>query len=517
MKCEIDDARMFLQVIRESSDPLAVFREAVSNSYDARASRVRIIVRASSKDTVDIEIHDNGLGVKRNEFRYFFGLGFGNKDNGDFIGSKGLGTKLYFKGKQIKVTSRLPTGRILEGVLDDPLGDLEAGRVPSYYVRELKSAKTPYRHGTSIRVIGLRVNAQSPIMSTESIASYLRWYTMAGSCHKIFGLDQPRSFVVELVREGSDNAYRIEGHELPGFGARSSSDYNTFSEAFDPFQVWLEDSTGSFLGTLEIAGSIVGPHGHIVTDRRIKKRFKGVFLAKDYFIIRNVNTEVFGGTGEWQNTHIVANCQQLHLSMGRGDFVDKTSGLVYQESISALREFANALKRGEPFRYKGRRVEISDRYAGALYHRLKSLRTLEAKVELENMKALDLLSVSNVPMTPLADDGGPVFQPVSSVGVMLLFQALVSKGRRFKESSHDSHGIRFRIMGYAQESGGYLVLQKKRGRKWSRPLFYKPVLVLKDDMSGSLDNVDGVLCWSNGMSASSTNQQLDVVVLKDFV
>jgi len=517
MKCEIDDARMFLQVMKESRDPMAILREAISNSYDASATRVRIVVRASSKDVVDIEIHDNGLGVKRSEFRYFFGLGFGNKENGAFIGSKGLGTKLYFGGRRIEVVSKLPTGQILEGVLEDPLGNLEAGRVPSYNVRTLKSAKLPYKHGTSVRVIGLRTNAQSPIMSTESIASYLRWYTVAGSCHKIFGLDQPRSFIVDLIREGSDKAYRIEGHELPGFGAPSSSEYNTFSEAFDPFQVRLEDGDGSHLGTLEIAGSIVGPHGHIVTDRRIKKRFKGVFLAKDYFIIRGVNTEVFGGTGEWQNAHIVANCQELRLSMGRNDFIEKTSGLVYQESISALRGFANALKRGEPFQYRGRRVETSDRYAGALYYRLKSLKTLETRAELENMKALDLLSVSNVPMTPLADDGGPVFQPVSHVGVMLLFQALVSKGRRFKGSSPDSPETRFRIMGYAHESGGYLVLQKKDGKQWSRPLFYKPVLVLKDDMSGSLDNIDGVLCWSNGMSGSPTNQQLDVVVLRDSV
>src|SRR3990170_2661658 len=96
MKCEIDDARMFLHVMQGRHDPLEVLREGLSNSYDARASHASVRVRPQSRKALDVEVIDNGHGVRPGEFRYFFGLGFGNKASRITIGNKGLGTKLFF-------------------------------------------------------------------------------------------------------------------------------------------------------------------------------------------------------------------------------------------------------------------------------------------------------------------------------------------------------------------------------------------------------------------------------------
>ena len=516
MKCEIDDARMFLQVMKESSDPLAILREALSNSFDAGATRARVSLDVRSENSVDIEVVDNGRGVKRSEFRYFFGLGFGNKTCAESIGSKGLGTKLYFNGRRVEVVTKIDSGKMYYGTLDDPISSLENGLVPDYEVSRAVNKSFPYCRGTSVKITGLKASSKAPMLSFENVVNYLRWYTVAGSCADLFDERRHRKFRVTFTRIGRDTrTLETSGHELPGSDLSVTDDYVFFAAPFHPFEVQLVDNDGIKLGRLEVAGAIVGPSGHIVSDRRIKKKYKGVFLAKDYFIVRGVSSDVFGGTGEWQNVHIVANCQELELTMGRDDFVGKTDSSPYSESLSALKEFASCIRKGEPFRYRGRVIETGSQFAGSLYSQLKQLKRNEHVAELEHLKALDLLSVSGAPRTILADDGGPVFQPLGRIGLMLYFQALVSKGERFSETCSPGEVSRYRILGYAEESGGYLVLQKKAHGRWSRPLFYKPVMELNDDILRNVKNVDGIVCWSSGNISDHGARDIGVIVLGD--
>ncbi len=516
MRCEIDDARLFLQVIRERRDALEVLREALSNSHDAGATRVTIVVKGASAKLVDVEIHDNGRGIRPSEFRFFFGLGFGNKTSSLSIGNKGLGTKLFFNSDRVEVTTRLATGGAYRALLEHPLVELEHGRVPKYRVTHTDRLPSRFKHGASILIGGLRANARSPSLSGENIANYLRWYTVAGSCREILSVTGAHRMDVRLVRRGAQTSeFRIDGHRLPNIESSEAIDYQGYARTFEPFSFELRDDEGSRLGTLEIAGAIVGPEGHVVKDRRIKKRFKGVFLAKDYFIVRSVNTEVFAGTGEWQNMHIVANCQQLDLSMNRDDFIDIGAGSVYEEAISALRGFANAVRRGQPLAYRGSTVEARGCFAGARYFELKSLQRKETQVENHNLRALDLLALSSVPRTILANDGGPVYQPIDAVGVTLLFQALVSKNQLFYLGDSVDRSVRYRILGHSGGSSGSLILQKQQAGAWSSPLFYKSVLRLRDMNARELAGVDGIVCWETGGSTHEGIDALDIVVLKN--
>ncbi len=249
MRCDIDDARIFLQVIRDRRNPLEVLREGLSNSYDASASRANAIIRIRSRRTVDVEIHDNGLGIRPSEFRYFFGLGFGNKIGLPTIGNKGLGTKLFFNSDGIEVSTKLQSGGTYEATLESPLQTLENGIVPRYNVHPKREVRLPFRHGTSIRIRELRANSQSPLLSIENIANYLRWFTVAGSCRRILGAPEGHRFAVKLIREGSLQEERlVDGHELPGLVDPRTDDYLSFAESFDPFIIELHDDVGATLG-----------------------------------------------------------------------------------------------------------------------------------------------------------------------------------------------------------------------------------------------------------------------------
>src|SRR5437867_7797595 len=118
MRCNIDDARLFLQIVRDRRNPLEVLREGLSNSYDASSTRANVIIRTRSRRAIDVEIHDNGSGIRPSEFRYFFGIGFGNKIDLPAIGNKGLGTKLFFNSAGIDVRTRLRSGGSYEATLE---------------------------------------------------------------------------------------------------------------------------------------------------------------------------------------------------------------------------------------------------------------------------------------------------------------------------------------------------------------------------------------------------------------
>ena len=144
MRCEIDDARMFLHVMHARHDPLEVLREALSNSYDARARYAKVTVSTRSRQSLDVEVVDNGHGVRPMEFRYFFGLGFGNKSSQETIGNKGLGTKLFFNSDAVEVVTKLPTGGAYSAALESPLGHLERGVIPDYSLRRLLPSDSPF-------------------------------------------------------------------------------------------------------------------------------------------------------------------------------------------------------------------------------------------------------------------------------------------------------------------------------------------------------------------------------------
>ena len=141
------------------------------------------------------------------------------------------------------MATRLQSGRGYTATLNRPLAQLLSGHAPEYILRHASKVPVFFPFGTSIKIVGLRAGSRSPLLSLENTANYLRWFSVAGSCRRLFGLRSRRRLRVDLYRERStDRArrIRIDGHELPNHPIGSSMDYNSFAESFEPFSLLLE-------------------------------------------------------------------------------------------------------------------------------------------------------------------------------------------------------------------------------------------------------------------------------------
>lgn len=79
---KVNEAAEFLEISSDFGDPREIVREAISNSFDAKATEIRIsavIDRSTGEDELVITLSDNGEGIGEEELKYSFGLGFTNR------------------------------------------------------------------------------------------------------------------------------------------------------------------------------------------------------------------------------------------------------------------------------------------------------------------------------------------------------------------------------------------------------------------------------------------------------
>ncbi len=509
--CEINDASLFLQVIREKRDPRSILREAVSNAWDAGARRVHLDINPLSRDTLDLIIEDNGHGIERNRFSQFFGLAMSEKipekTGGAFIGHKGLGTKLYFNSRRVRVQTITKDGHSYEATLNAPVDALKEGRLPSFEVRRAKHVLR-FKYGTRIEISGIPVNTQSPLLSVDGIVNYLRWYSAAGSAREIFepklkGSTKSPRFEVRVTRRHinrPDSTDVVNGHLLPEAPPRRKGagplDPNDFVYVFDPFKFTVKDEAGRPLAEAQVAGAVVGANAHVVKDRRIKKRFKGVFLCKDHFAIRSVNEEVTGNSGEWQSFHVLVNCQDLQLTMSREDFVDTGDGSVYDALVRAVRQLINDALRGRRFEYLGETIEKGPRFAGQGYRELQECKAAWDHSEANNRITFTVLDLSTRRELPETLAGGPYFEPQEKIGTLLVFQSLLANSALDSAVSRVAED--YRLLSFSPEQHGLVLLQTRENGGWSEPRFYgvQHSINVKHLREAKQRNLAGIVTWS---------------------
>ncbi|MFC6794774.1 ATP-binding protein [Halobaculum halobium] len=99
-KPSVNEVNEFLEIASDFQDPLELIREALSNSYDAKASRVTIEIDQRFDGRTRIRIQDDGNGMDEEGLTSFFDLGNSTKE--DSIGYKGHGTKIYYKSDLLR-------------------------------------------------------------------------------------------------------------------------------------------------------------------------------------------------------------------------------------------------------------------------------------------------------------------------------------------------------------------------------------------------------------------------------
>lgn len=158
--------------------------------------------------------------VGSSEIEGFFNLGDSYKPHGS-IGSKGHGTKIYYKSNGITVDTWQSGQHIHAQTEVEPWMALNDGVVPTY---EYEEHEDDSGKGTKIKVDGFQAK-QATFKSLDSLTQYVQWYTVLGSFGQYFG--SPKSITLELKSADSYSPVTIP------FGFRFPDEQTDLSDSVE--------------------------------------------------------------------------------------------------------------------------------------------------------------------------------------------------------------------------------------------------------------------------------------------
>ncbi len=344
----VNEAREFLEIAKDFKDPKEIIREALSNSWDARASKTSLRfglapVPGTRRRKITVEIIDNGEGMSSeprpeigcSEIEGFFNLGDSYKPHGS-IGSKGHGTKIYYKSEGITVDTWKNSKHIHAETEVKPWDALQQGVVPTYGFDETADAGSK---GTKIVVDGFQAK-QNEFASLDDLIQYIRWYTVLGSFGQYF--NSPRRMELEIKPLDSYSPVNIPyGFRFPDEQLDFSKGTDTTCKVYGPRTIEAATEDGRKV-TVEVVGALLGEsHRGIVPETY---SHMGLWLCKDYIRIERNNDileEVFGGQYYYRSTLIFANCQQFDLTANRNNV--RTDQDEYDVAVESIKGFCKEI------------------------------------------------------------------------------------------------------------------------------------------------------------------------------
>jgi hypothetical protein len=185
---QVNPSREFLEIASDFSNPLELVREAISNAFDAKATRMDFsftTFQEHGRPKLKIIIRDNGTGMDYEGINSFFDLGnsrrqFDKEFDPTLIGEKGHGTKIYFNSEQIGVITG-KNKKKYQCFMRNPIGCLYDGNVPEVEVEEIDE---PFE-GTLIEINGYNGNERHMFKQARLI-DYILWFTKFGSFEQQF-------------------------------------------------------------------------------------------------------------------------------------------------------------------------------------------------------------------------------------------------------------------------------------------------------------------------------------------
>ncbi|AGN01166.1 hypothetical protein L593_06085 [Salinarchaeum sp. Harcht-Bsk1] len=386
---QVNEVNEFIEIASDFEDPLEVIREALSNSYDAKATQVDIKIEQDDEGRNTLIIEDDGHGMDEDNLSSFFDLGNSNKD--DAIGYKGHGTKIYYKSDKIQVET-VKDGTQIESVMDQPWAKLNNRELPTYSV-DRRDVDEPSR--TRIEVHGFQAGQgfDPQQLTYNKIEHYIRWKTIGGSTAWHFSNDfHAMEINVELSPTIDDTRQPIETDNRLKFPAENVDPDGEFvAEAmckhYPPRELTVSLDDGREL-TIEIVGMVGGKEARnkLPTYGKHSAQF-GIWLAKDHIKVERYN-DAIGADNEFFHFFFIANCQELELSANREKIRNK-SGDVYQAITDELDRYMTKVCQETWYRDYIERRKLEDKK--------RSIQSQESSLEerLERTRGADGLSPSN--------------------------------------------------------------------------------------------------------------------------
>ena len=451
----VNEAKEFLEIAKDFKDPREILREALSNSWDAGASTASIrfslmTIPGTRRRKIMVEISDDGEGMSSDprpsvgcsELESFFNLGDSNKPFGS-IGSKGHGTKIYYKSNGI-VLKTWKNGKSITAESEMPPWDsLVKGIVPTYRYAEEEDV---VGKGTRIKVDGFQAK-QCEFESLDSLVQYLHWYTVLGSFGQYF--NSPRKMDVDIQPLNSISSVKLSyGFKFPDEQPDLEKGLETVCKIFGPKTIDCGITEDGKKVSIDVIGAVIGEeHRKIVPDTY---SHMGLWLCKDFIRIERTNyllEAVFKGQYYYRSMLIFANCQHLDLTANRNNV--RTDNDEYDLAVAGIKIFCDELKKSEFVTNYFEAKKMADQQKQEQDNEQKAEERKEQirkqrKERLNRYKARPELKAKGL-------IGAPLKEPQNESELALLLQAMIS-------SNHP--GVDFIIGDYNTNTGVDLLVEQ---------------------------------------------------------
>lgn len=490
----VNEAREFLEIAKDFKDPKEIIREALSNSWDAGAAKAILkfnllrITSITRRKKIMVEITDDGEGMgseKRgsdntSEIEDFFNLGDSHKPYGS-IGTKGHGTKIYYKSCGITVDTWKNGKHIHAETEVPPWETLKKSIVPTYkYDEDVVDGK-----GTKIIIDGFEAK-QSEFESVDNLIQYILWYTVVGSFGQYFG--SPKKMDVELKPINLPTSISIPfGFKFPNENTDLLTGSDNYCKIFGPKTINCGETEEGVKVTVNIIGAILGEANRELVPHTYE--MMGLWLCKDFIRVERNNLiieDVFGGQYFYRSMLIFANCQQFDLTANRNNI--RSDQEEYDLAIKGIKSFLDSIKSNLAttayFDAKKREDELKE------LEKQKE-RELERKQEAKNELEQRLNEYKGRPELKAPKVvSGPIKEPKSEAETALLLQAMIS-------SRHP--GIDFQIGEYKTSYGTDLLVEY--GNKGIPSFAWAEIVVTLQNLFAwphPPEGIHKVICWELG-------------------
>lgn len=489
LKPEVDASQEFIEIATDFSNPLDVVREALSNSFDAGATKIEVhfdVVKEYGERVVVVQIHDNGHGMDDGGLKSFFDLGNSRRRNDpNSIGEKGHGTKVYFNSAEVYVHT-VTEGMCHEAVMKDPFKTLHNRQVPEVTVRKFPVDEAS---GTLVRIKGYN-NNRSERFSHALLKDYVTWFTKIGSFEVLFGIEKYRD--VRLLLKGLDQE---KPEEVP-FGHFFPDESKKINDLFDEYLVDAPDyfckrilKEGKLRNFPEIkyqavfsieGTSVKRSYNRMIRRQRVGGEYTvqdryGLWLCKDFIPIQRANEWIGTRGTEFTRFHAFFNCQEFHLTANRGS-VNNTP----VEVMDDIRQEVEAIYQEIVGSEEWRNLDWLESQA-------EGYKTAEAEKRdyIDRIKRYNKQDVAEFDELQLGE-------PIHESGVFgLLVQLLTRKPDLFP----------FRLLDYNTLKGyDLIVVGSDRVPLPQAKVFYVELkFMLQKAMNHSFDNLHSIICWDTAL------------------
>ncbi len=356
---KVDATQEFIEIANDFSNPLDLVREAISNSYDAKATKISIsfdVEKVDGEDELVITLKDDGTGMDKNGLQSFFDLGNSlRRGYKGMIGEKGHGTKVFFNSKKIEVITS-NNGKRYHAEMDNPYRKLHNRKMPEVQVIVQNAKESDC--GTNI-IIRRYNNNRMEKFTHDILKDYIMWFTKHGSVENVF-IDKTSS--VELLLKGldKDNPENIkQGHVFPN----ESININQLiskdrAKAHDNYCKRITKKGNlknyphiHFEAVFSIEGKRVKYDNNPMLRRpgysapngayTIQDRY-GLWLCKDHIPIQRKNEWITTKGSEYTKFHAFFNCQDLRLTANRSS-IENTPSETLQDVHDKVQEIYNEI------------------------------------------------------------------------------------------------------------------------------------------------------------------------------